>query len=399
MSELGPDEDIPPRVEAARKAMEERLFFEKFEDFVRAKMRVLKSREIKYGRENIVGVGVGWKNWSEGPRLKKEEYSQLLRYYRDIRKSPLDPHIWFKIRREAFYHLLHPEPERFKNFGEWCVRVLVNEKALKKLVKPDVVVSTVMKESGFDVLTDVAEVGEIILASNNAVYRPVTCGVSGGHGLVMSGGTLGCVVKRKSDGKSLLLSCNHVVADANSATRHRDPVIQPSNLDRGTVANKIGILDDFKDLDFSGRINYVDAALVDVDPEIQVDPSMEGAGFVPKRHIMPRMGLLVKKVGRTTGETRGLVNGVRLGMQGIPIDIPYGSRFAKFADIFSVGHIYDGVLPPPVFADKGDSGSLIVEDETGSNQGVGLLFSISSPCKDGYGCTFARISSAFGVEL
>jgi hypothetical protein len=401
LSELGPGEDIPPQVEAARKAMEERLFFGKFEDFVRAKLRVRNSREIRYGRENIVGVGVGWKNWPEGPLLKIEDYSRLLQDYRDIRKSGLDPYDWFEIHRDSYFNFLHRhgEPAHFKNFGEQCVRVLVNKKAPEKLVEPDAVVSTVMKESGFDVLTDVVEVGEIILASNNAVYRPVTCGVSGGHGLIMSGGTLGCVVKRKSDGKSLLLSCNHVVANTNNATRHRDPVIQPSNLDRGTVDNIIGILDDFIDLDFSGRTNYVDVALVDIDPGIRVDPSMEGAGFVPKRHIMPQRGLLVKKVGRTTEETRGLVNGVHLGMQGIPIDIPYGSQYAKFADIFSVGHIYGRVLPPPVFADKGDSGSLIVEDETGSNQGVGLLFAISTEFKDAYGCTLARISSELDVEL
>lgn len=400
MSEFGPDEDIPPRVEAARKAMEERLFFEKFEDFVTAKLRVRNSREIKYGRENIVGVGVGWKNWPEGPRLEEEDYSRLLRYYSDIRRHRLDPPHWLMIQRDAYFDLLHGKlTPRLKNFGEPCVRVLVNKKAPEKLVEPGAVVSTVMKESGFDVLTDVVEVGEINLASNNAVYRPVTCGVSGGHGLVMSGGTLGCVVKRKSDGKSLLLSCNHVVAATNSATRHRDPVIQPSNMDRGTVAHKIGILEDFIDLDFSGRMNYVDAALVDIDPGIQVDPSMEGAGFLPKRHIMPQMGLLVKKVGRTTAETRGLVNGVHLGIQGIPINIPYGSQFAKFEDIFSVGHIYGRGFPPTVFADKGDSGSLIVEDDSGNNHGVGLLFAISTEFKDAYGCTFARISSEFGVEL
>lgn len=399
MSELGPGEDIPPRVEAARKAMEELLFFENFEDFAKAKLRVRDSREIRYGRENIVGVGVGWKNWPECPRMPDEDYGRLLQYYRDIRKGPLRPWHWFWIHRDPYFYEMHPGTECFKNFGERCVRVLVNRKAPEKLVEPDVVVSTAMKESGFDVLTDVVEVGEVVLASNNAVYRPVTCGVSGGHGVAMSCGTLGCVVKRRSDGKSLLLSCNHVVADTNNATRHRDPVIQPSNLDQGTVAHKIGVLDDFIHLDFSGKINYVDAALIDVDPRIQVDPSMEGAGFVPKRHIMPRMGLLVKKVGRTTGETRGLVNGVRLGMQGIPVGVPYGSRSAKFADIFSVGHIYGRVLPPPVFADRGDSGSLIVEDETGRNQGVGLLFAISTPFKDAYGCTFARINSEFGVEL
>jgi hypothetical protein len=73
LSEFGPDEDIPPRVEAARKATEERLFFEKFEDFVTAKLRVRNSREIRYGRENIVGVGVGWKNRSIDQGLVKSE--------------------------------------------------------------------------------------------------------------------------------------------------------------------------------------------------------------------------------------------------------------------------------------------------------------------------------------
>jgi len=216
LSELGPSEDIPPRIEAARKAMEERLFFEKFEDFVKAKLKVRNSREVKYGRENIVGVGIGWKNWPEGPQLKEKDYgySQLLRYYRDLRKKPKRD--WFHNISYPFWYLSFREPERLKNFGEQCVRVLVNKKAPEKLVEPDVVVSTVMRESGFDVLTDVVEVDDVAPASNNAVYRPVTCGVSGGHGQVMSGGTLGCVVKRKSDGKPLLLSCNHVVANTTA---------------------------------------------------------------------------------------------------------------------------------------------------------------------------------------
>lgn len=389
---MGPEGEMPQGLLAARQAMEERLFFEKFDDFIKAKSKVRESREARYGRENIIGVGIGWKNWPEYLRPKEYDYANLLNA---LRKRRYDPDLLFVIAHE----FLHRTMKRNENFGKWCIRVLVNRKAPEKLVEPDVLVSTAMKESGFEFLTDVVEVGDVVLAMNNAVYRPVTCGVSGGHGLVQSGGTLGCVVTRRIDGKPLLLSCNHVVANLNNGVRHQDPVIQPSNEDNGQMHHKIGVLDDFIDLDFSGGINYVDAALVDIDPQIQVDPSMEGAGFIPKGYVSPRQGQSVKKVGRTTELRFGLVNGIHLGMQGVSWDIPYNNLSAKFSDIFSVGHIYLGVFPPEPFAAMGDSGSLIVEHETGNNHAVGLLFAVSEKVGDAYGCAFSRIDSLLHVTL
>jgi hypothetical protein len=388
LSEFGSDEGT---LELARKSLEERLFFKEFTDFVFAKKKVRNSQEKRFGRENIVGIGIGWKNWPEGPGMDERFFNDLIESYRRNAPDIFFPYYFF----EVYLHYLRRRIYS-ANFGKPCIRVLVNKKVPEKLVEPDVVVSNVAKEAGLNIITDVIEVGEILPASNNATYRPVTCGVSGGNGLVRSGGTLGCVVKRKVDGKPLLLSCNHVLARANNATRHIDPVIQPSNLDYGTIAQKIGVLEDFEEIDFSGKINYVDAALVEVDSGIQLDPSMQGAHFVPNGFVKPNKQLLVKKVGRTTGQTFGIINGVSIGLQGMPIESPSGYQYARFEDIFSVVPVIEA-FPGPTFAEEGDSGSLIVENDT--NQAVGLLFGFSPAKNYVFGCSFSRICSKLGVEL
>lgn len=389
--------EIPARILEARKAMEDQLFFKDFQEYVKTKFTPRQSRE-RYGRENIVGVGIGWKNWPE-----------FIRRFED-NKFAREIYLRFRTKRDwrELFELAHVQlyerfsslmPSLSEDFGKWCVRVLVEKKAPEDQVDASLVVSRVMKQTGYDFPTDVVEVGEVAFAANNAVYRPLTFGVSGGHGIYKSGGTLGCMVHKGH--QDLVLSCNHVLANYNQANKNKDPVVQPSLMDNGNLSNRIGRLSDFTDLDFAGGVNYIDAALAEVDSSIQVSPSMEGASFVPKGNTLPKMDQKVKKVGRTTGLTIGQVNGVNLGMQGIPIPITYGHKVARFADIFSIGHTYltGGPLSPIPFANSGDSGSLIVEDESGGNQAVGILFSISGPYMDAYGCTFSRISNKLGISL
>ena len=171
-------------------------------------------------------MGIGRKNWFNGSGMNKKYYYKLMKYYDRMQQDLFFPYYFLE---DYFSDRLNEKPG--ENFGKPCIQVLVNQKMPEKLVEPDVVVSIIAKEAGLDVLTDVVEVGEIKTAFNDAIYKPVTCRVSGGNGLVPSGGTLGCVVKRKVDGKRLLLSCNHVLNSANNATHHADPVIQLSNFD------------------------------------------------------------------------------------------------------------------------------------------------------------------------
>jgi hypothetical protein len=382
--------------------MEEQLFFEKFEHFTNARRQARDAREGKFGRENVVGVGIGWKNWPESFRLVAKDFSGFDRLYLPM-ETRSDPHIWVDSVLRAFHHELHEAIAR-EDFGRWCVRVLVTQRVAEERVASDVLVATVMRESGYDFLTDVVEVGEIEPAANTSIYRPVTCGVSGGH-VINKGGTLGAVVKRKSDGRPLLLSCNHVIANLNKAVRRQDPVIQPSLKDSGNLSNRIGVLSDFVPIDFAGNINYVDAAVAEIDPTVRVLPSMEGASFVPSPSVTPRVGQSVMKVGRTTGLTFGVVTAVQIGLQGVPWPIEYDGKRAKFADIFSVHHSYPPGAPMPqstssvAFALDGDSGSLIVERESGANHAVGLLFLVSDQLMEAYGCNFRRVESAMGVEL
>src|SRR5262249_38641622 len=61
--------------------------------------------------------------------------------------------------------------------------------------------------------------------------RPLRIGSSIGH-VDFPAGTLGCFVRRGDNGRVLILSNNHVLANENRA-RPGDPVLQPGRLDLG----------------------------------------------------------------------------------------------------------------------------------------------------------------------
>ena len=103
------------------------------------------------------------------------------REYLQLRKRGFDAETWNEFIHYQFHTRVNDLHQLgFRDFGRWRIRVLVVKKVPERLVEPQVLVSNVMKETGFDFPTDVVEVGEVSLATNNSVYRPVTCGVSGG---------------------------------------------------------------------------------------------------------------------------------------------------------------------------------------------------------------------------
>ena len=195
--------------------------------------------------------------------------------------------------------------------------------------------------------------------------RPVPIGVSTGHPSI----TAGTIGARVTDGTDVYaLSNNHVYAASNGATIG-DNVLQPGTFDGGAdPADAIGTLFDFEPIVFGGALNTIDAAIAlsstnDLD---NATPS-DGYGTPKSSTVAASINQKVKKYGRTTGQTKGTVQGI-----GFTVDVNYGSAgVARFVNQIVIG--------PGSFSAGGDSGSLIVDDgkgRRGGNNGkpVGLLF-------------------------
>jgi hypothetical protein len=237
--------------------------------------------------------------------------------------------------------------------------------------------------------TDVIETGVIrALQSPTEKHRPAPGGVSIGHRDITAG-TLGCLVKK--DGRSVILSNNHVLANSNAA-EIGDPILQPGPYDGGRYPeDHIADLEQFVPINISGlpsecpiatgtanflnsiaRLfgsnvqlqaidrqqteNLVDAAIAgplnpeDVKDEILQIGTIQGAAE-------GILGMAIKKSGRTTGLTTGEIQQVD-----VTVNVQYGEgQIAQFTDQLMAGAMSQG----------GDSGSAVLDE---SNHLVGLLF-------------------------
>ena len=192
--------------------------------------------------------------------------------------------------------------------------------------------------------------------------RPVPIGVSTGHPNITAG-TIGCRVKDAS-GNVYALSNNHVYADENAASIG-DAVIQPGRYDGGSSpADDIGTLADFEPIDFAGT-NVMDAAIASTTTSlVGVATPSDGYGTPNSASVEALVNMNVQKYGRTTGLTKGAVDGVNA-----TVYVNYDGGTATFVEQI--------IITPGTFSDGGDSGSLIVTDD-GNKNPVGLLFAGSS---------------------
>ena len=243
------------------------------------------------------------------------------------------------------------------------------------------------------VLTDVRQVGDLrALQGRTGRHRPAPGGVSVGHFRVTAG-TLGCVVRERSGGERLILSNNHVLANSNEA-QPGDLVLQPGAIDGGRVeSDVIARLKRFQPISFSVEpptcsiaigivrignllakligsshrletyrydaqaVNRVDAAVAAPLNEQDIRDEILDIGVVAGT-TPARLGMSVRKSGRTTGFTSGMINVIDT-----TVTVSYGAdRKARFE-----GQLVSGPMSKP-----GDSGSLLVAGD--SLLAVGLLF-------------------------
>lgn len=199
--------------------------------------------------------------------------------------------------------------------------------------------------------------------------RPAVAGVSGGH-FAISAGTIGyfCRSTRHGDDPASVfaLSNNHVFANVNEG-RPGDDLYQPGPADGGTAADHFADLTRWVPLQLGGTTpNRVDAAIGKLLPgathraEVCSIGSIVGTGRATE-------GMQVRKHGRTTGYTEGVVTDEAYDvLVGMDHDDP------GIAALFENQIRIERIAPYPAIGLGGDSGSLVVRKE--EPVAVGLYF-------------------------
>ena len=191
-------------------------------------------------------------------------------------------------------------------------------------------------------------------------------------------GTLACFLERRTlDTRELLvLSNNHVLADVNrlplgTKIVQPGPEVPPFTTSEADVFAALHTIIpvQFPAADGEPVVNRFDAAIANVTDgnRVKVGEIFGGVPYQPGKVIPPRPGMRVVKAGRTTGVTHGTITATHV--QGLQVNYgdSQGPRIAIYNDAISIA----GDLGQP-FSQPGDSGSLIVEENTGSP--VALLF-------------------------
>lgn len=272
------------------------------------------------------------------------------------------------------------------------VVVFVTEKVPKK----ELMTTQLVPRKVGDVETDVIEVGEIrLLGVRTSRLRPAQPGMSIGHYKVTAG-TFGAVVKDARSGELLILSNNHVLANATNGWDGRakpgDPILQPGVHDGGkpdsdVIANLerfvpvtlesqeatcpisqriartqnvfVHLVRPNYDVRFVKRSNWsntVDCAVARPVSEDVIRPEILEVGLV-RGVAEVKLGETLKKSGRTTGLTRGPVTAISATLR-----VDMGARnYALFSD----------QVVAQLGSQGGDSGSLVLNS---NNEAVGLLF-------------------------
>jgi hypothetical protein len=236
--------------------------------------------------------------------------------------------------------------------------------------------------------------GGTVLTPTSRWPRPVPIGISTGNAGECSAGTIGARVKDNNN--VYALSNNHVYALENAAAIGTD-VVQPGLYDSGCTnfsANKIGTLYDFVHIDFNNTCdpvtksgcNIVDAAIA-LTTKDKLGNSTPDNRTPSSTTVPASVGQAVQKYGRTTSLTRGTVTGINA-----IVTVSYGaSGNAVFTDQIIISS-------SRAFLKAGDSGSLVVTDDTNANP-VGLLFAGSGSGKMGIANPIDPVLTALGVTI
>ena len=244
------------------------------------------------------------------------------------------------------------------NTNELCLHVLVE----KKMDKSDLSKKDIIPKKYLGIATDILEIGEIKAQGLTSKVRPLISGYSVAPSDSNYAGTLGCLVKRETNGEIdyFILSNNHVLASSN-LKELGNPISQPAIFDGGSKENDIiANLSEFIGITFNNQkyasTNYFDCALAKINNVDLINSSIYSIGIPKGINKTPTINLPIKKSGRTTEFTTGSILTTYA-----TVNVNYSLGTAKFSN-----QILSTALSSP-----GDSGSLILDN---NNYAVGLLF-------------------------
>lgn len=262
----------------------------------------------------------------------------------------------------------------------------VKKKLPRSRIKSENLLPEILSSAGGrSVFTDVKETGVFRPSSPPPLVQesPIESGYSVGS-IDGATGTVGAIVSKPGRTRSYLLSNSHVLANTGLAAPGSN-ILYPGVDDGGNAgADWVAILDQSVPLTPGGAyVNQVDAALAEILDSREGDLRFDIYGASsPIRFASPEVGMSVIKRGRTSGETRGQVTDVD----------------------FHFSLIYPGVGPCGFaaqslctrFTEDGDSGSLVVDQNTGNLVGLhfahangGSVFNPIRTVVDALGISFA----------
>lgn len=238
-----------------------------------------------------------------------------------------------------------------RSTGELSLCFYVRKKKARKGLRSHKMIPPVVSVGGRKpIFTDVYELGGAFKALVNKQESPLQSGFSVGTVTNTNAGTAGAIVSFGST--QYILSNAHVFFGKPGKTGISYPAIRDNN----NTTNRVGVLRHIVSLSADG--NRADAALAEIDSGLSIDPFVSDAN-TPYKIGVPELRMKVVGRGRSTTSIRGVVN--TLPFSGPVEDVP-GVGTIRFVDqVACEGN-----------AEEGDSGALIVAEETGEI--VGLLF-------------------------
>ncbi len=206
--------------------------------------------------------------------------------------------------------------------------------------------------------------------------KAICCGSSIGVGNQRNAGTFTALAKRKGKGNNLYgLGCNHVIGGCSTALPGT-PIVVPGIQDVSADIAEINLIGEF---DSAATMSQGLPSLIDTSANRDIAwfgildqkmvSSRQGAGSnsfdTPTKFASPKVGMPVKKWGRSTGFTQGEIETIHSKAEWIDYSIvsyygPANSQDFK-GTVYFEGVIEVSSFGPP-FSLGGDSGSLVVTD-------------------------------------
>lgn len=215
----------------------------------------------------------------------------------------------------------------------------------------------------------------LVFERNGRIACGSSCAPSGKN----YAGTLGALVRRSGHQGLFALSNNHVFADCNHVPAGM-PILSPASMDArpaparapGMICEHSAIVELRSGCPVFVKRCHADLAIASVPDDGKVS-SWQGdsEGYdTPGVTRVPQRGLRVKKFGRTTGLTHGIIVS-----RVVEFDLPYKSEnfsaLVWFQDVWTVRS-----TESEPFALGGDSGSLVVTES--GDAVVGIVFAESN---------------------